>query len=313
MKDEFDKEVKYARRVPLIAALMSSTLPGFGQLYNGQANRAIWFFVVFSLVAIPLCAIVALFLPARLMVVVLALSLIVTLGLWIYGIIDAFRTAKKLSPYALKPWQTPSLYALVFILFNLIVLPMMVRYVNHNHVQAFRIPTQSMSPSVQQGDFIFANKNYNCPTCLWSVKHGDIAVFVYPNNRNLHYIKRVIGLPGDVVASRDGIVSVNGVELSTQINAGSGEEATRTESLNGRIWIVDKKTSFDDFSTTVSAGHVFLLGDNRTASRDSRSFGEVPLADVVGQARQVWLSIGEDGVRWRRLGTSLMPVKTESP
>ena len=72
-----DNTQKISRRVPLIAALMSVALPGFGQLYNGQVNRAIWLFLLFSIVSVPLVAVIALLLPSGLMVGVLAcLSLI---------------------------------------------------------------------------------------------------------------------------------------------------------------------------------------------------------------------------------------------
>ena len=62
-----------------------------------------------------------------------------------------------------------------------------------------------------------------------------------------------------------------------------------------------------DFSVTVEPGHVFVLGDNRSKSNDSRVFGQVPLADVVGRARQIWFSKNEQGIQWDRIGTTLHP------
>jgi len=292
----------YTRRVPLIAASMSAALPGFGQLYNGQINRAIWFFLIFSLVTVPLVMLVALYLPAAMMIGVLVVSVVLALVVWFWGIIDAWRVARKLNPYKRKPWQTTGLYTIVFLLCATVVLPIVVSYVRQHQVQPFKTPSGSMSPTVQRGDFIWANMNYNCTTCWWSVKHGDVVIFVYPNNRNLHYIKRIVGMPGDVVASVDNIISVNGEPLSQA--TGSGELIQ--EQYEDRAWTVTDG-AIDDFSVTVEPGYVFVLGDNRANSNDSRVFGQVPLADVVGRARQVWFSKNDEGVRWSRLGMSLLP------
>lgn len=293
------------RRVPLIAALMSAALPGFGQLYNGQLNRAIWFFLAFCVLAIPLVTVIALFLPATLTAGVLACGLLLALGVWIWGIIDAWRVARRTQGYLLKPWQTTGLYTLVFLLCVGLVLPTMIHYVRNHQVQAFKTPSSSMMPTVQPGDFIFANKSYNCPDCRKSIRHGDVAIFVYPNNRNWYYIKRIIGMPGDTVSIESGNVSVNG-QLLGEI---AGNAPTKTEKYKGREWIVNAGESISDLTVVVEPGHVFVLGDNRAASKDSRDFGQVPLADVVGRARQIWFSRNEDGVQWGRVGESLIPVE----
>lgn len=300
---------KPARRLPILAAIMSAALPGFGQLYNGQVNKAIWIFILFSLMVIPVPAVIALFLPPAFTVVMIGLSLLITIAVWLYGIIDAWRAARDLSAYSLKPWQTTGAYVLVFILCNLIVLPLVLRYVQKNLVQAYSIPSASMSPTVQRGDYIFANKSYNCAVLCRSVKHGDVALFVYPNNRNWTYIKRIIGMPGDLVTAKDGVVSINGTSLGKPANNASN---TIVESYKGRSWSVSAEGVIPDFSETVQDGFVFVMGDNRTKSKDSRVFGQVPLADVVGRARQVWFSFDDNGINWGRLGTDLTPELVEN-
>lgn len=294
-------------RNPLIAALMSAVLPGFGQLYNGRVNSAIWIFLCFCLLTIPLMAIVALYLPVALTLPVLVLSLVLTLGLWLYAIVAAWRQASLSKRYRRPAWQTGGLYAAVFVVCSLIILPLLVNWVQSRQVQAFRIPSGSMQPTILAGDFLFANKNYNCPYCRKNVQRGDAAVFVYPNNRNLYYIKRIIALPGDEVEFAANGLSVNGVALSAPGEAPEAGEVIE-ESINGVSWRAIAGTVADGSRTViVKPGHVFVMGDNRDHSSDSRKFGQVPLSDVVGRARQVWFSKGEDGIRWDRIGLSLVP------
>jgi len=288
-------------RKPWVALAMSLVLPGFGQLYNGEPNEAIWLFLVFAFLCIPGIAIVALYLPSGLMLPALLLSLIATLGLWVYGMVDAWRGATSRPDYQPAAWQLSGVYLLVLILCDIVALPMLTGYVRTHVVESFRIPSTSMAPSVMQGDILFADKRYNCPGCKADIRRGDIAIFVYPNNRTRLYIKRIIALPGDRVQIHGAVVSVNGQPLSQENDA-------TLETLEGRRWHIrpaPAAQSNADVDLTVPPGKVFVLGDNRAASTDSRIFGVVPMQDVVGRARQVWLSLGDDGVRWARLGTVL--------
>lgn len=286
-------------RQPLKAALMSLVLPGFGQLYNGEINKAIWLFLGFALLSVPGMALVSLYLPDRLMMPALLLSVALTLGLWIYGVIDGWRQAKFLHEYIPESWQLSGVYCLILLLCNGVVLPLLIGFVRAHQVEPFRIPSSSMEPSVLQGDYLFADKRYNCPGCKSAIRRGDIAIFTYPNDRTQLYIKRIVALAGDRVEIHGETIRVNGVALSTRPN----EEHEDGHQWHSRF---DPSTlPLPDVDAIVPAGNVFVLGDNRSASTDSRKFGTVPMQDVVGKAKQVWFSHGKDGVRWSRLGQVL--------
>lgn len=293
-------------RRPVIAALLSFAMPGLGQLYNGQLNAGLWTFLGFVAAGALGITLAALYVPAAAMLPLLVLSVVATLGLWLGAIVQAWRGAQARQVYARRGWQVSGLYAVLLVAGHAALYSLIVDTIRQHGVQAFSIPSSSMEPGILKGDFLFADKRYNCPGCKTRVAVGDIGIFVYPNDRTAYYIKRVIGLPGDHVTVSGRVVTVNGRSLAAD-EAIDGDRITATEQAGERRWRVtwNRVASGSDLDLLVPPGHVFLLGDNRDGSTDSRSFGVVPLADLVGKARQVWFSRGDEGIRWQRLGTVL--------
>jgi signal peptidase I len=300
-----------ARHKPWLAVLMSLVLPGFGQLYNGEINKALWTFICFVLLTIPFGAMLALYGPESMLVAGLALATLAGLALWLWAMTDAWRTAARTNSSHPQPWQTSGLYLATLVVSAFLVLPFTYSYVRGHLAEPFQVPSSSMTPTILPGDFIFADKRYNCPGCKHAVRRGDIALFVYPNDRTKYYIKRIIGLPGDRVEMRGREVLLNGKSLLAQeIPKAEGVdviEETDIEHAGKRRWTVHwdgPSEAFANAVVTVPPGHVLVLGDHRNASSDSRAFGTVPLHDVVGRARQIWMSWNH-GVRWDRLGRVL--------
>lgn len=294
-------------RKPPLAALMSFVLPGFGQLYNGELNKAIWLFLGFAFLSVPGMALIALYLPNGWMMPALLLSLVLTLLCWGYGMIDAWRSARSKQDYMMQAWQVSGMYMLVLVLCDVLALPLLTGYVRAHQVEPFRVPSSSMTPNVLRGDYFFADKRYNCSGCKQGIKRGDTAIFAYPNDRTVIYIKRIIGLPGDHVQIKGNTVSINGKALKTR-EAATPNGVQVTEADGERQWVTlwaPTDAPLPAADIVVPAGQVFVLGDQRNTSMDSRSFGTVSLQDVVGKARQVWFSYGENGVRWERLGKIL--------
>jgi signal peptidase I len=136
-----------------------------------------------------------------------------------------------------------------------------ILFVAINTVSArIRVDGSSMIPTLHDGQFVMVNR---WADKLGSLNHGDIVVFHYPRDPEQEYIKRIIGLAGDNIQIANGKVYVNDQELiEPYIAAASRSQGT---------W-------------AVPAGHIFVLGDNRNNSQDSRSFGYVSMENVIGKA-----------------------------
>jgi signal peptidase I len=291
-------------RKPLLALLMSLVLPGFGQLYNGEPNRAIWFFLAYCALGVPGVAVIALYLPSSLMLAALLVTLCLILALWIYGMVDAWKSARRQPDYVPRAWQSSGMYVLTLILFAFIVQPLFASYVRNHEVESFRVPSSSMEPTLMHGDFIFSDKRYNCPNCKEAVRRGDIAIFSYPNDRTRYYVKRIIGLPGERVQIKGHEVLINGHSLNLSETQGpDGRQISEGDDLkHWQVMWSAQQPQLADTDVTVPAGQVYVLGDNRDQSVDSRNFGTVAMPDVVGRVRQVWFSYADTAIRWARMG-----------
>ncbi len=153
-------------------------------------------------------------------------------------------------------------------------------------VQAFSIPSESMEPTLNQGDRLLVDKiSYR----FGAVQRGDVVVFDSPQGRLVGtdepLIKRVIGLEGETVELEDGVVTINGDYLLEPYLGPS----TLTFTLGPIPGCAGGGSST---RCTVAAGHVFVLGDNRPSSRDSRFFGPVATETIIGRA---WLKYWPPG------------------
>ena len=183
--------------------------------------------------------------------------------------------------------------------------------------QPFSIPSGSMKDTLLVGDYLFVSKfsygysKYSLPFApdlfdgrIWSSdpERGDVAVFKFPPNPNIDYIKRVVGLPGDKIQMIDSVLHINGAAVKRE-RAGlfTDDETgqivqTYTETLpNGVTYsTLDVNLSSTDNTRVfeVPEGHYFMMGDNRDNSSDSRlSVGFVPLENFVGKAKVIFFSI----------------------
>lgn len=304
-----------ARR-PLVAVVASLLLPGLGQIYDGEVARGVALLLALACL-LPSAAWLALHGPRAALSPLVLAGVLGCLGLYVYSVVAAYRTAARLrEDFVPGPWNRPMVYLAVFLFGHVFVLGLADYVTRANLVETFKVPSASMLPGILPGDQVFADKRVGHPGGR-KLRRGDIAVFVYPNDRTTLFVKRIIGLPGDKVVIEGTRVTVNGVALDrTELNALPDPSLDRLladhvafrESGDGTAYTVlwRKDAEHPPLSVTVPNGQVFVLGDNRDASHDSRRFGVLPLADVTAVARQVWLSIDEHGgLRLRRSGVLL--------
>lgn len=193
-------------------------------------------------------------------------------------------------------------------------------------VEPFRIPSASMLPTLHIGDFILVNKfSYGIRLPVINTKiidtaepaHGDVVVFRYPNNPNIDYIKRVIGLPGDKVGYFDKTIYINGEPViqnveqkdASHISLAPARYQLHSEQLGEHQFNVflDPEGRLIEGETVVPEGEYFVMGDNRDNSNDSRYWGTVPEQNLVGKAFFIWMSWdwNSGGIVWQRIGSTI--------
>lgn len=207
--------------------------------------------------------------------------------------------------------------------------------------EPFRIPSGSMLPTLEVGDFILVNKfayGIRLPilhTKILSVdepERGDIMVFRVPTDDKTSYIKRVIGLPGDVIEYKNKALYVNGQLVESELVGdyiAFGETRAQNRYLqtiladsNGRETVeyssLLNKKSYSRFARnrewTVPEGHYFMMGDNRDNSSDGRVWGFMPNENVIGKAFFIWFHWNSQpggGTKFSRVGTNISAKTVE--
>jgi signal peptidase I len=178
-------------------------------------------------------------------------------------------------------------------------------------LESFKMPSGSMEPTLLPGEHFFVGKG----TAVGTARRGDVVAFRAPDS-GAQYVKRVVGLAGDQIELRDEGLFVNGKETAVKAlgtisiempgSPGASLEGTRwQERLDGRTYetIRSRAIQRPNARWMVPAGHVFVIGDNRDNSYDSRSFGPILQTSILGRVLCVFYSMGSAGLRWDRIGT----------
>lgn len=248
----------------------------------------------------------------------LLILLVVTGAVWL---LETTWLRRRRPAQAQQPWWIE--YSVSF--FPVIVVVFLLRSFI---VEPFKIPSGSMIPTLHVGDFILVNKfSYGIRLPVLNKKiiaignphRGDVMVFRYPDDPSLDYIKRVVGVPGDRIEYRNKRLTINGQLVpERQIDDYLSKERMQfyqhyVEDLGGvkhGILIDENASAYvpqvrtfpfsndcnyntDGLVCTVPPKHYFMMGDNRDNSSDSRVWGFVPDANIIGKAFFIWLNLGD--------------------
>lgn len=289
-------------RKPRIAVILTLICPGLGQLYNGNLPWAAAAFVLGS--ALSVVSVVYLFDSFSKLIWALALGLLFDL---VFAV-QAWRESKRLGAVVLKPYQRWWIYAgFVGILYGV---PDGYGLLMPSRFLSFQIPSESMVPTLLVGDRLVADG--------WSFWHnaparGDVVVFNYPKDPSIKYVKRVVGLPGDIVEIKQGELYLNNQIVEQERSGhevapvGGWQPVEFIENLGGVEHIVYRTQPMlvDKYGPVkVPKDEYFMMGDNRDRSNDSRFWGFVRRDQIVGRMAYIYFSWDTEHSRLRseRLG-----------
>lgn len=292
------------RRKAWLAAFLSAIIPGIGQFYNRQVAKGLGMMVLMFAAG----ALEAFYTPlfiAFFFVEVLAVK-------------DAYDSAEKVNGSSGKFFEHKmTIVLIILIMLGLESMPI-GPVIKSNFVEAFKVPAGSMYPTLIIGDHFLIGKSH---LFYQSPRRGDIVVFPYPQYPTKNFVKRVIGIGGDKVQIISGELYINDQLISSKKL--DGQEAGNEQSSNaiGPPIIYEEKIDnaahlvqyLRDKSATnagpwqVPQDSVFVMGDNRDNSQDSRVWGPVPSSTIYGKALKIYWSWdrGELKVRWERIGEVL--------
>jgi signal peptidase I len=291
-------------RRPAWAMILSVAATGLGHIYCGRLLKGlILFFASFAFA--PIIVITAQNAASPFMLALVITSILLLAGIFFYALIDAGLLARRIGPaYELKEYNRWYIY-LLFIVVALCYPTNLASSIRANVLQAFKIPARTMAPAILRGDRILLNK------AIYKIKapaRGDVVVFIYPDDRRIYYLKRIVALPGDTVEIKHNRLLINDRPLTyaqpattPPMNFDPGSTTlTLVEENNGRRYpiLVDEARPEDMPRITVPHGSCYVLGDNRSHSKDSRNFGPIPLADVKGRVDYIYWPAAS----WSRFG-----------
>ena len=270
---------------PWVTLFLNAIFPGLGQIYAKRTIRGI---VIIGVAFLLLCIafIGALFLvnPDVVLTKTFVISgivvIILVITFTIFTLIDGWICVRKYNisnnvKQANMTFRIVAIVACLILFFTPATHTPIAAYIRNSVIQAFKIPSHGMAPTLQIGDRIFVNKRAYLTVMP---QRGDIIVFKNPQDMKKSFLKRVVGLPGETLEIKDGKVIINGNAVESKFhyyNAGDyGKESEKIE---------------------IPLNNYYVLGDDSESSRDSRHFGFIPSKYIIGKATKIYWPLERSG------------------
>lgn len=277
-------------RKPWLAGLLTLATIGLGHHYSGNIKRGLFLFAGGQIVFLFACLCLLFYAPLGQSIAIAAI-----LSFLLFCIMDAVkRTGPFKRRYTLKKENRWYYYLLYFFIGTFAIQPLFQWSLKKHVAQAYRIPSGSMRHTLQIGDHIVTNKlrfKYSHP------KRGDIVVFPSPQDPKKYFLQRVVGLGGETLEIRDKHVFINAQPL----------DEPYAVHLDKHVFSSAQQPRDNLDPLTIPADALFVMGDNRDNSYDSRFWGVVQRAAVEGEATSIYWSWDEAAlrVRWSRIGKTI--------
>ena len=282
-------------RNPWVAGVLTFLFPGLGHVYCGEWKKGIKVYLFYWLMVLGAIGLLVWIPFSRINII---MFLLIPATTYFYLIKDAIDTARQAqNPFELRRFNRWYMYILIVLVVGSGQALVNDYFIKKNVFQSFKIPINSMAPTLLIGDHVTTDK------LIYRFKEpsrGDIVVFKYPEDETKNFLKRIIGMPGETIQIKNKTVYINGEPLDDQ---------DYTQRIDPEIFD-GSDTPRDNYGPAViPAQSYFLVGDSRDQSLDSRFFGSIKREKITGQVKVIYFSMPDnwpsEGIRWERIGLLL--------
>ncbi|SDU66790.1 signal peptidase I [Desulfobacula phenolica] len=274
-----------------VAGVFTFLTIGLGHVYSGKAQKGIILYLG-QYLGLLICMVFLFIYPS---LVVIVLFVLLGFAYFLYSLIDSIQVSKKgRDSYQLKKYNSWYSYLGILLLSSFIIQPTISNSIKKHIIQAYKIPDGSLKPTLLIGDQILAKTGLSLKS---GIEKGDMVIFPYPQDPSKDFIKRVVAVGGETIEIKEKKVFINGKLINEPFIL----------HLDNRM-IPPNLAQRDTMpAIKVPDDSLFVMGDNRDNSHDSRFWGFVKKSSVTGKASIIYWSWDRKDfkIRWDRIGKTI--------